>query len=102
MEHRFKSNGMIAACLAATTVSQANAMFVKTPPPSPPPRADVAIHRAPRHGLVWTPGYYRWRGSRYHWVPGMWVVPPHPGAIWIAPTWRYGHGGYTFVAGRWQ
>jgi hypothetical protein len=29
-------------------------------------------------------------------------MPPRPGAVWIPPTWRRGHGGYAFVPGRWR
>jgi hypothetical protein len=90
----------IAAVLAAASLYPAGAMVVRTAPPLPP-HASATVHR-PHGGMVWTPGYYRWRGGRYSWAPGRWVYPPRPGAIWVAPTWRHVPGGYMFVAGKWR
>jgi hypothetical protein len=95
----FHSIGVLVLATAAS-IGEAHAVFVRTPPPAPPPHN--LIYRAPRHGRVWTTGYYRWRGGSYYWVPGRWVVPPHPGAVWVAPRWRHAHGGYTFAAGYWR
>jgi hypothetical protein len=90
----------VAFLTMAAAIGQAKAAVILAPPP-PPPHGAI-YHRAPRHGMVWTPGYYRWRGSAYYWMPGAWAVPPHPGAVWVAPAWRHRHGGYVFVAGRWR
>lgn len=89
----------MAVLTIAAAIGPAKAALVRTPPP--PPRHQ-AIYRAPRRGMVWTPGFYQWRRGQYRWTPGRWVVPPRPGAVWIAPTWRHRNGGYVFVAGRWR
>src|SRR5215813_13100429 len=106
MKKQFLATLALAAMLAAEgAITQATAMVVRTPPPRH--RVSRAVGRPPRAGMVWTGGYYRWnrgrRGrGRYSWVPGRWVVPPRPGAVWVAPRWRRSRNGYTFVAGRWR
>src|SRR5437899_653525 len=66
------------ACLLAAAATSARVTVRVAPPavlvesPVPPPGP----------GYVWTPGYYRWDGRAYVWVPGMWVVAPWPEARW--------------------
>jgi hypothetical protein len=98
---RIRRGAVLLSLLVMTLgLQQANAIVVRTPPP--PPRRSRAMFRAPRHGMVWTPGFYGWRGGRYTWMPGRWAVPPRRGAMWVAPRWRRTRGGYAFVAGRWR
>ena len=68
-----------------------------------PPRA-VIEHPIARPGphYIWTPGYHRWDGRAYIWVPGAWVVPPHPHAHWVAHRWVHRHGGWVMVEGHWR
>jgi hypothetical protein len=51
---------------------------------------------------VWTPGYQRWEGGRYVWVPGSWARPPHAGAVWGPRHWVKRHGTWVLVGGRWR
>jgi hypothetical protein len=68
-----------------------------------PPRAAVERPgRPPRAGLVWTPGYQRWDGRAYVWVPGAWVVPPRRRARWVPAHWVRRRHGWVFVAGHWR
>ena len=97
--------GFALAAILAAELPNAQAMFVRTPPPRP--RSVAVIGRSPGRGFVWTGGY--WRASRgrrgrtrYTWVSGRWRRPPRSGAVWVSPRWRRSRGGYTFVAGRWR
>jgi hypothetical protein len=68
-----------------------------------PPPAVVERPGPPLHpGWVWIPGYYRWNGHRYLWVPGRWVNPPRPHAYWVPGRWVARGGGYTWIAGYWR
>jgi hypothetical protein len=91
-----------AAVLAVDGPIAQAAVFVRTAPP--PPRAVGVVGRSPGRGFVWTDGYWRWGGRRrgYVWTPGRWRRPPRAGAVWVAPSWRSGRGGWTFVGGRWR
>ncbi len=100
MKHSFLIRMVIAGMLAAGAIHQADAIVVRRAPPRAP-RSAVVVGRAPRRGMVWTPGFYRWRGGRYSWISGRWAVPPHPRAVWVAPRWRRTRGGYRFIPGRW-
>lgn len=51
---------------------------------------------------VWTPGYWNWNGSRYVWVPGVYVTALHPGASWIPGHWVAGPRGAVWVGGHWR
>ncbi len=86
------------ALLLATSAVSARVVVHIAPPPvivaTPPP--------PPGPAYVWTPGYYRWDGRAYVWVPGVWVVAPWPGARWIPPHWVHRHGVWVFVPGHWR
>lgn len=73
-------------------------VYVRVGPPRP-----VFERRPPmRPGYVWQPGYHRWDGHHYVWVPGTYVVAPRPGAVWVAGRWRHSHRGYIWEDGRWR
>jgi hypothetical protein len=84
--------GLAASAMAAD-------VFVQIGPPRPPVERRLI---APGPGYVWTPGYQRWDGRAYVWVPGAWVRPPHRHARWERPRWVHRHGGWVFVEGRWR
>jgi WXXGXW repeat (2 copies) len=68
-----------------------------------PPAAVVETPgTAPAAGYVWTPGYYRWDGNNYVWTGGVWVVPPHRHAHWVAGRWVHHHHQYYFQEGYWR
>ena len=85
--------------LAATAVANAQ-VYVRVGPPPPPVREVVPV--APQPGWVWQPGYHRWDGARYVWVPGAYVAPPRPGVRWIPGHWRNTPRGYVWVEGHWR
>src|SRR5579875_3765729 len=90
----------LAALLLAGTVAANAQVYVRIGPPPPPVREVVP---APVHpGWVWQPGYHRWDGARYVWVPGAYVAAPHPGARWIPGHWRNTPRGYIWVDGNWR
>src|SRR3984957_3495243 len=67
------------------------APVIETPPPPPP---------AP--GNVWQGGYWAWDGTKYVWVPGVYVVAPYPGAVWVAGHWVRRGPGWVWVDGHWR
>ena len=91
---------LLVCAIGAATVADAATVIVGVAPP--PPVSTVVVGVAPGPGHVWTPGYHRWNGRAYVWMPGRWVIPPRRGAVWVAPHWRQTPGGYTFVAGHWR
>ena len=83
--------------LAATAIEAR--VFVRI---GPPPVVVEQPAPTPGPGYVWTPGYYRWDGHAYVWVPGAWVTAPWPGAHWVPPHWVRRHGGWVFINGYWE
>jgi hypothetical protein len=71
-------------------------------PIAPPPMVVETPVPAPGPAYVWTPGYHRWDGRAYVWVPGVWVAAPWPGARWVPPHWVRRHGGWVFFEGHWR
>jgi hypothetical protein len=61
-------------------------------PPLPPEHRD----------WVWRNGYNRWDGNAYVWVPGEYVAPPRPHAVWVDGRWVHRHHGWVWVEGRWR
>jgi hypothetical protein len=88
----------LAVALFAAVLPAAD-LLVTIAPPRPLPE-----HRpvAPGRGYIWTPGYQRWNGNAYVWVPGTWVRPPRPRARWVPPHWGHRRGGWVFIPGYWR
>jgi hypothetical protein len=69
----------------------------------PPPRHEVVPPPPHAHrDWVWQPGYNRWDGGRYVWVPGVYAAPPHHGANWVPGHYRHTPEGYFWVEGHWR
>lgn len=81
------------------TAGMAGAQVIAVAPP-PPPREVVPVAPAARY--VWVPGYYRYYGHAYAWVPGRYVVPPHHHRVWVPGYWGPRGGGYVWVKGYWR
>ncbi len=89
----------LALCLSAG-VTQAQ-ISVRIGPP--PVRVERRPPLPPEHrDWVWRAGYHRWDGQRYVWVPGEYVAPPRPHAVWIPGRWVRRGGGYVWIEGRWR
>lgn len=68
----------------------------------PPPPVVEHYGPPPHRGWVWQPGYHTWDGHRYVWRAGVWVAPPRPHAVWVAPHWAHRRGGWVLVEGHWR
>jgi len=68
---------------------------------SAPPAPIYERVPGPRHGHVWAPGYWEWRGHRHAWVPGRYVVA-RPGYVYYAPRWQQRNGGWYMEPARWD
>ncbi len=96
-----KQGILVAVCGLTLAAGIANAQVVIHA--GPPPAVIVERPGPPLHaGWVWVPGYYRWSGARYIWVPGRWVNPPRRGVVWVPGRWVPRSGGYVYVAGYWR
>jgi hypothetical protein len=54
---------------------------------APPRPVREVIVTSPGRGYVWVPGRYVWHHHHWNWVPGVWVVPPQQGAIYVEGRW---------------
>ncbi len=89
------------AALATAPVAAgppAREVIVSVPPP--PARVEHVVI-APGPGYVWVTGEWVWTG-RWNWIPGRWMLPPHPHAHWVPPTWSRGPHGYHRHGGHWR
>lgn len=90
---------VLSAALLATPAFAAPRVYVRVAPPAP--RAEIRI-AAPGAGYVWVGGFHRWDGAAYVWVPGRWVLPPRPRAVYVAGHWRHARHGWFWVEGHWK
>jgi hypothetical protein len=88
----------LSALLASSPIAFAQ-VYVHIGPP--PPHREV-VPPPPHPGWVWQPGYHRWDGAHYIWVPGAYAEPPRPHAVWVAGHWRNTPHGYVWVEGHWR
>src|SRR5262249_34139372 len=72
---------------------------VRVGPPAPVVERVVV---APGPGYVWTPGYYRWDGRAYVWIPGRHVLAPRPHAVWVQGHWVRERRGWYWIDGHWR
>ncbi len=102
MKHLLKVLGVISVLAIAAPVMGQIRFSIRIGPPPPPPREVIVA--APFAGAVWVPGYYAfdYAASQYRWVPGVWMRPPYPGAVWIAPHYLQRGRRYGYVEGFWQ
>ena len=70
--------------------------FEEVPYPPPPPLAEV-VPRFDDGRAVWVDGYWAWRGSKYLWLRGGWVLPPD-GAHYAPWQLAYRSDGALFLA----
>lgn len=88
------------ATLLACSIAQGQ-IVVRIGPP--PPRREVIPVRPVEHpGWVWVPGFHRWDGRAYVWVPGHYVEPPRPRVRWVPGHWAERRGGWVWVEGHWR
>lgn len=71
---------------------------VRMRPPLPPQRY-IERRPSPRH--IWMPVEYVWRGGRYLYMPGYWMIPPRNGHRYIQGYWQPTRGGYVWMSGYW-
>jgi WXXGXW repeat (2 copies) len=88
------------AVVAGSASSFANAMVSVAPPP---PRAEVipALPAPEAAEWAWSPGYWRWTGAEYFWVPGSYVRRVHGAAALIPGYWASTPAGWVWVPGHW-
>lgn len=96
-----KKQLLAALCGVFVSVGAAQAQLVVRIGPPPPPRHEF-VPPPPHRGWVWQPGYHRWDGRAYVWVPGAYVAPPHPYARWVPGHWGHRRGGYVWIPGHWR
>ena len=84
--------------LATAGVASAQ-LVVRVGPPRPVYERPGPV---PHPGWVWQPGYHRWDGARYVWVPGTYAAPPYEHARWVPGHWGHRGGGYAWVEGHWR
>ena len=78
-----------------------DAQSLTTASEAPPPLATEEQPPCEVEGTLWTPGFWAWRASVYHWVPGAWVRPPRPGLLWTPGYWVLAGGVFVFRPGFW-
>jgi WXXGXW repeat (2 copies) len=102
-ENKAMKKFLMAALVASMLIPAASfaqvGVVVRVHPPAP-----IVEHYGPppHRGWVWAGGYHRWDGARYVWVPGQWMRPPRPHAVWVQGHWRSRRGGWVFVEGHWR
>jgi len=91
--------GSLLGTVACATAAPRGRLYVRVGPPAPIVETRIG---APGPGYMWLPGFYRWEGRNYVWVPGRWDRPPRARATWVPAHWARDRRGWYFVEGRWR
>jgi hypothetical protein len=97
-----KKRLLVVACALVLSVGIASAQVHITIGPPPRPHEVIPPPPPEHRDWAWHPGYHRWDGHAYVWVPGEYVQPPHPHARWVPGRWDHRHGEYVWVEGHWR
>jgi hypothetical protein len=96
---------LLLACTASlprpSYTAQPTSALVETPFPPPPARAEF-VPAQPAKDAVWVDGEWTWRGHKWGWVAGRWVVPPAGAAFSPWTTVRSADGSLLFAQGTWR
>lgn len=69
---------------------------------APPPLRIETIPARPHASHIWVAGYWHWESNAYVWVPGAWIAPPEPRAVWVPPRLEQRGGVSVYVSGFWR
>lgn len=94
-------NAAVGALLFVTAAcaTPSGRVYLRVGPPAPIVERRI---EAPGPGYIWQPGYYRWDGREYRWVPGRYELAPRPRATWVPGHWAHDRGGWYWIDGRWR
>ena len=68
-----------------------------------PPAVRVEVTPArPSATHVWVSGFWTWGGGAYVWTPGVWMLPPEPACVWVAPRYEERSGVHVYISGYWR
>jgi hypothetical protein len=95
--------GLLAACANPPPTEKVAVNEVIAPRAPPPMRYEAIPPLPPGRGdmLTWMPGYWRWDGSTYVWVPGTYIDRPRREAYWVEPRWERRGTSWVYVEGHW-
>lgn len=89
--------GIMGAVAAPLPSMAAVDVYANTGPP--PDRHEVVP--GPRHGYVWSPGYWDWRGNRHVWMKGR-SVRERSGYAYEPHRWVESDGRWNLQRARWN
>jgi YXWGXW repeat-containing protein len=84
-----------------TYVQQRGSALASVPYPPPPARVEFVPSR-PVSGAVWIDGEWAFRGRRWSWRPGRWVVPPAGARFSPWTMVRADDGTIYYAPGAWR
>jgi hypothetical protein len=69
---------------------------------SPPALRIEVVPPRPSVKHVWVSGFWSWETNAYVWLPGAWMPPPEPAAVWVAPRFETRGAVSVFISGFWR
>ena len=87
---------MMAVSIGSAALPAAAAIYVQVGPPA----MLVEAVPPPRHGYVWAPGYWNYRGNQHVWAKGTWVRE-RPGYAYHSPKWVEHDGRWSQERAHW-
>jgi hypothetical protein len=101
---KFRKSLVVGLCVAAlggisvpmTAIGEVGVYFNMAPPP-----VRYEAIPAPRHGYVWSSGYWNANGNRHRWQAGHWERE-RAGYHLTQPTWTQRDNRWQLERGRWS
>ncbi|HLK28950.1 MAG TPA: hypothetical protein VKT28_10220 [Puia sp.] len=89
---------ILSVIVMAVSFSASAQVYVTVRPPAP--RIVRPVQPSPAH--VWIEEDWNGRGDHYEYGGGRWMLPPHPGWVWVPGRWVHARRGWQWMPGRWR
>ncbi len=90
------------ACSSTEESEAVRSPYIQVVSSAPPenPYEDILVPNDPVNE-VWRRGFWSYDGINFNWVPGAFILRPHPTAIWSGDRWERRAYGWVFIPGYW-
>ncbi len=89
---------ILSAIVMAVSFTASAQVYVTVRPPVP----RIVRPPAPSPAHVWIDEEWTGNGGAYAYAGGRWVLPPHPGWVWVPGRWAHPRRGYQWIPGHWR
>ncbi|MBS1947913.1 MAG: hypothetical protein JST47_09115 [Bacteroidetes bacterium] len=98
MNRPLNSIGILSAMAMVFSLTVSAQVYVAVKPVAP----KAVRPSKPSPAYVWIEEDWNAKGGHYESAGSRWVLPPHPGWVWVPGRWVHSHKGWAWMPGHWR